>query len=219
MGNGCWRLEAADVVKETTAFLNAQCYTFHQDVYRIQSSQDYWWMNEINWTDATYCHVIHGVVINKRTYHSGHRMVSGSNAFVLRQKKNDQCFWKYTVKLITKPHTVTHDNRIYSTHAHTHTRTRTRTHTRTHTHTHAHAHARTHMCELLSQRVIIIGIPSPTHSFIPGLKPSFSANPSHCSLSFSSSGLTTWIPQTVYCYSWACGRLSELMSAFERTLK
>ena len=34
-----------------------------------------------------------------------------------------------------------------------------------------------------------IGIPSPTHSFIPGLKPSFSANPSHCSLSFSSSAL------------------------------
>jgi len=26
--------------------------------------------------------------------------------------------------------------------------------------------------------LIIIGIPSPTHSFIPGLKPSFSANPS-----------------------------------------
>jgi len=32
--------------------------------------------------------------------------------------------------------------------------------------------------------LIITGIPSPTHSFIPGLKPSFSANPSHCSLSF-----------------------------------
>ena len=38
--------------------------------------------------------------------------------------------------------------------------------------------------------------PSPPHSFIPGLQPSFSANPSHCSLSFSSSGLTTWIPHT-----------------------
>ena len=38
--------------------------------------------------------------------------------------------------------------------------------------------------------------PSPTLSFIPGLKPSFSANPSHRSLSFSSSGLTTWIPET-----------------------
>jgi len=32
--------------------------------------------------------------------------------------------------------------------------------------------------------------------FIPGLKPSFFANPSHRSLSFSSSGLTTWIPPT-----------------------
>jgi len=31
---------------------------------------------------------------------------------------------------------------------------------------------------------ILISIPSPTHSFIPGLKPSFSANPSHRSLSF-----------------------------------
>jgi len=36
--------------------------------------------------------------------------------------------------------------------------------------------------------------PSPSHSFIPGLKPSFSANHFHCSLSISSSGLTTWIP-------------------------
>jgi len=35
------------------------------------------------------------------------------------------------------------------------------------------------------------------------LKTSFSANPSHRSLSFSSSGFTTWIPQTVYCYFWA----------------
>ena len=42
-----------------------------------------------------------------------------------------------------------------------------------------------------------------THSFIPGLKPSFSENPSHCSPSFSSSGFTTWIPETVYCYFWA----------------
>jgi len=29
--------------------------------------------------------------------------------------------------------------------------------------------------------LLLFGIPSPTHSFIPGLKPSFSANPSHCS--------------------------------------
>jgi len=44
---------------------------------------------------------------------------------------------------------------------------------------------------------IIISFPSPTYSFIPGLKPSFSGNPSHRSLFFiSSSGLTTWIPQT-----------------------
>ena len=32
--------------------------------------------------------------------------------------------------------------------------------------------------------LLLFGIPSPTHSFIPGLKPSFSANPSHCSPSF-----------------------------------
>jgi len=49
---------------------------------------------------------------------------------------------------------------------------------------------------LLTAILVIISFPSPTHSFIPGLKPSFSANSSHLSLSFSSSGLTTWIPQT-----------------------
>ena len=49
---------------------------------------------------------------------------------------------------------------------------------------------------LLNFILIIISFPSPTLSFIPDLKSSFSANPSHCSLSFSSSGLTTWIPQT-----------------------
>ena len=32
--------------------------------------------------------------------------------------------------------------------------------------------------------LLLFGIPSPTHSFFPGLKPSFSANPSHCSPSF-----------------------------------
>ena len=48
--------------------------------------------------------------------------------------------------------------------------------------------------------LLLFGIPSPTHSFIPGLKPSFSANPSNRSPSFFFSGLTTWIPQTVYCY-------------------
>jgi len=31
---------------------------------------------------------------------------------------------------------------------------------------------------------ILISIPLLPHSFIPGLKPSFSANPSHCSLPF-----------------------------------
>ena len=36
-----------------------------------------------------------------------------------------------------------------------------------------------------------------THSSTPGLKPSFSANPSHRSLPFSSSGLTPLIPRTV----------------------
>ena len=39
---------------------------------------------------------------------------------------------------------------------------------------------------------------SPTHSFIPGLNPSFSANPSHRSLSFSSPGLTAWIPRGLF---------------------
>jgi len=78
---------------------------------------------------------------------------------------------------------------------------------------------------------------SPTHSFIPGFKPFFSANLSHRSLSYSSSRLTTWIPQTFtvisehvrfyflvfFCFAlWLsvpCGRLSWLMSAFERPLK
>jgi len=41
-------------------------------------------------------------------------------------------------------------------------------------------------------------IPSPPHSFIPGLKPSFSANPSHRSLSFSSPGLTTRVARRLF---------------------
>jgi len=56
---------------------------------------------------------------------------------------------------------------------------------------------------LLPVILIIISFPSLTHSFIPSLKPPFSANPSHRSLSFSGPGLTsqpTRIPQTVYCY-------------------
>jgi len=40
-------------------------------------------------------------------------------------------------------------------------------------------------CLLCQQLYLLLfGIPSPTHSFIPGLKPSFSANPSHCRPSF-----------------------------------
>ena len=92
---------------------------------------------------------------------------------------------------------------------------------------------------LLTVILIIISFPSPTHAFIPGLKPSFSANPWHRNLSFSSPGLTTWIPQTFtvtsehirfyflvslfyaifFLLSFPCSRLSWLMSAFERTLK
>ena len=49
---------------------------------------------------------------------------------------------------------------------------------------------------LLTAVLIIISFPSPTHSFIPDSITFFSANPSHCSLSFSSSVLTTWLPQT-----------------------
>jgi len=41
--------------------------------------------------------------------------------------------------------------------------------------------------DVLTVLLIISSIPLPPHSVIPGLKPSFSANPSHCSLSFSSS--------------------------------
>ena len=44
--------------------------------------------------------------------------------------------------------------------------------------------------------LIIISFPSSTDSCISGLKPYFSANPSHHSLSVSSPGLTTWILQT-----------------------
>ena len=36
----------------------------------------------------------------------------------------------------------------------------------------------------LQSYLLLFGIPSPTHSFITGLKPSFSANLSHCSPSF-----------------------------------
>ena len=57
---------------------------------------------------------------------------------------------------------------------------------------------------LLTFILIIISIPSHPHFFIPGLKPSFSANPSHRSPSFSSSpGLISRIPRIVYRYVWA----------------
>jgi len=54
-----------------------------------------------------------------------------------------------------------------------------------------------HLCRavLISRRSTYRGFSSPTLSFIPDLKPSFSANLSHCSLSFSSSELTTWFPR------------------------
>ena len=52
---------------------------------------------------------------------------------------------------------------------------------------------------------LLFGIPSPTRSFIPGLKPSFSANPSHRSPSFFFFGIPYMDSpyQTVYCYLWA----------------
>ena len=52
---------------------------------------------------------------------------------------------------------------------------------------------------LLTFILIIISIPSPPHSFIPGLKPFFCKFFPPLS-SFSSSGLTPRIPRTVYRY-------------------
>ena len=65
-------------------------------------------------------------------------------------------------------------------------------------------HNRTYVLSYL----LLLGIPSPTHSFIPGLKPSFSANPSHCSPSFlllkytlhGFSGLFTVISEHIFFY-------------------
>jgi len=51
---------------------------------------------------------------------------------------------------------------------------------------------------LLTFILIIISIPLPPHSFMPDLKPSFLQILR--TVAFLSSGLTTWIPQTVYCY-------------------
>ena len=87
---------------------------------------------------------------------------------------------------------------------------------------------------LLTVVLIITSFPSNTHSFILGLKPSFSANPSHCSLSFSSSGLTTRFSRLLLllhsisvftsqllclqCFDavgWAAGRASGLVICLE----
>ena len=51
---------------------------------------------------------------------------------------------------------------------------------------------------LLTVILIIIGIPSPTHSFIPDLNLPFLQILPTTAFLFSSSGLTTWIPQTVF---------------------
>ena len=89
----------------------------------------------------------------------------------------------------------------------------------------------------LTATLIIISFSSPTLSFIPDLKLSFSANLSHCSLSFFFFSTDYIIPQTftvtssISCFyfsvflfynfqlSFPCSRLSRLMSAFERMLK
>ena len=53
---------------------------------------------------------------------------------------------------------------------------------------------------ILIVTLIIIGIPSPTHSLTLGLNPSFSVNPPYPAFPFSPSGFTIWISHTVYCY-------------------
>ena len=94
----------------------------------------------------------------------------------------------------------------------------------------------TNMCIIIIITLIIISFSSPTFSFIPDLKPSFSANPSHCSLSFSTSELTTWFLRLLLLlltylvllfslflfYNLVVSvrkLLNRPMSAFERTLK
>jgi len=82
--------------------------------------------------------------------------------------------------------------------------------------------------------VIIISIPSSPHSFIPGLKPSFSANPSHHSLPFLQDRLhgfprllndtSEYIRILLFSFStfWSlvpCSRLSWLLSPFDCMLK
>ena len=56
--------------------------------------------------------------------------------------------------------------------------------------------------------LLLFGIPSPTHSFIPGLNLPFLQILTIAAFPFSS-GFTTWIPQTVYCYF-----LASLFSTF-----
>jgi len=53
------------------------------------------------------------------------------------------------------------------------------------------SHGPVSVCLPLTVTLIIISFSSPTLSFIADLKPAFLQNPSHCSLSLSSSGLTT----------------------------
>ena len=75
---------------------------------------------------------------------------------------------------------------------------------------------------LLTFILIIISIPSPLHSFIPGLKPSFSANSSHRSLPFL---LPDWLQGFPGLFTDTSEHnllfyfLVFLMPTFERTLK
>ena len=88
---------------------------------------------------------------------------------------------------------------------------------------------------LLTFILIITSIPSPPHSFIPGLKPSFSAIPPHPSLPFllqtDSTDFSDCLPTSenirfllfsfsvLYFSVVGSVRQIKLMSAFERTLK
>ena len=56
---------------------------------------------------------------------------------------------------------------------------------------------------ILLTYILVISILSPPHSFIPGLKPSIFANPSHRSLPFLLQGWLHGFLRTVYRYFWA----------------
>ena len=56
--------------------------------------------------------------------------------------------------------------------------------------------------------------PSPRHSFIPGLKPFFSVNPSHRVLPFFLQGWLHGLPRTVYRYFWVCPFFTFYFSCF-----